>query len=75
MELATADKKKILKVFVSSLGKVSLPDFSSATIKSLKKANIEILKDFAEYHKEKPEFSSKLEELKYFYLQKSITKI
>ena len=72
MELATADKK-ILKVFVSS-GKVSLPTFLQQQLKAKEGEIVEIFSDFAEYHKEKPEFSSKLEELEYL-SAKSITKI
>ena len=63
MELATADKK-ILKVFCF-IGKVSLPTFLQQQLKAKEGEIVEIFSDFAEYHKEKPEFSSKLEELEY----------
>ena len=63
MELATADKKD--SQGLCFIGKVSLPTFLQQQLKAKEGEIIEIFSDFAEYHKEKPEFSSKLEELEY----------
>lgn len=63
MELATADKKD--SQGLCFIGKVSLPTFLQQQLKAKEGEIVEIFNDFAEYHKEKPEFSSKLEELEY----------
>ena len=63
MELATADKKD--SQGLCFIGKVSLPTFLQQQLKAKEAEIVEIFSDFAEYHKEKPEFSSKLEELEY----------
>ncbi|PPZ92213.1 tRNA 2-thiouridine(34) synthase MnmA [Cloacibacterium normanense] len=63
MELATADKKD--SQGLCFIGKVSLPTFLQQQLKAKEGQIVEIFSDFAEYHKEKPEFSSKLEELEY----------
>ena len=63
MELATADKKD--SQGLCFIGKVSLPPFLQQQLKAKEGDIVEIFSDFAEYHKEKPEFSSKLEELEY----------
>ena len=63
MELATTDKKD--SQGLCFIGKVSLPTFLQQQLKAKEGEIVEIFSDFAEYHKEKPEFSSKLEELEY----------
>lgn len=63
MELATADKKD--SQGLCFIGKVSLPTFLQQQLRAKEGEIVEIFSDFAEYHKEKPEFSSKLEELEY----------
>lgn len=63
MELATADKKD--SQGLCFIGKVSLPTFLQQQLKAKEGEIVEIFSDFAEYHKEKPEFPSKLEELEY----------
>ena len=63
MELATADKKD--SQGLCFIGKVSLPTFLQQQLKAKEGEIVEIYSDFAEYHKEKPEFSSKLEELEF----------
>ena len=63
MELATADKKD--SQGLCFIGKVSLPTFLQQQLKAKEGEIVEIFSDFAEYHKEKPEFSSKFEELEY----------
>ena len=63
MELATADKKD--SQGLCFIGKVSLPTFLQQQLKAKEGEIVEIFSDFAEYHKEKPEFSTKLEELEY----------
>ena len=63
MELATADKKD--SQGLCFIGKVSLPTFLQQQLKAKEGEIVEIFSDFAEYHKEKPDFSSKLEELEY----------
>lgn len=63
MELATADKKD--SQGLCFIGKVSLPTFLQQQLKAKEGEIVEIFIDFAEYHKEKPEFSSKLQELEY----------
>lgn len=64
MELATADKKD--SQGLCFIGKVSLPTFLQQQLKAKEGEIVEIFKDFPEYHKEIPAFSSKLEELEYF---------
>ncbi len=63
MELATADKKD--SQGLCFIGKVSLPTFLQQQLKAKEGEIVEIFSDFAEFHKEKPQFSSKLEELEY----------
>lgn len=63
MELATADKKD--SQGLCFIGKVSLPTFLQQQLKAKEGEIVEIFEDFAKFHKEKPEFSSKLEELEY----------
>lgn len=63
MELATADKKD--SQGLCFIGKVSLPTFLQQQLKAKEGEIVEIFSDFAEYHKGKREFSSKLEELEY----------
>lgn len=63
MELATADKKD--SQGLCFIGKVSLPTFLQQQLKAKEGEIVEIFSDFAEFHKEKPEFSSKLEELEF----------
>ncbi len=63
MELATADKKD--SQGLCFIGKVSLPTFLQQQLKAKEGEIVEIFENFAEYHKELPEFSSKLEELEY----------
>lgn len=63
MELATADKKD--SQGLCFIGKVSLPTFLQQQLKAKEGEIVEIFKDFPEYHKEIPAFSSKLEELEY----------
>lgn len=63
MELATADKKD--SQGLCFIGKVSLPTFLQQQLKAKEGEIVEIFSDFAEYHKEKPEYSSKLQELEY----------
>ena len=63
MELATADKKD--SQGLCFIGKVSLPTFLQQQLKAKEGEIVEIFENFPEYHKEKPEFSSKLEELEY----------
>lgn len=63
MELATADKKD--SQGLCFIGKVSLPTFLQQQLKAKEGEIVEIFDDFVEFHKEKPHFSSKLEELEY----------
>lgn len=61
--LATADKKD--SQGLCFIGKVSLPIFLQQQLVPKEGEIVEIFKDFPEYHKEKPVFANKLEELKY----------
>lgn len=61
--LATADKKD--SQGLCFIGKVSLPTFLQQQLVPKEGEIVEIFKDFPEYHKEKPVFANKLEELKY----------
>lgn len=61
--LATADKKD--SQGLCFIGKVSLPIFLQQQLVPKEGEIVEIFKDFPEYHKEKPVFANKLEELEY----------
>ena len=63
MDLVTADKKD--SQGLCFIGKVSLPTFLQQQLKPKEGEIVEIFSDFAEFHQEKPQFSSKLEELKF----------
>ena len=63
MNLVTADKKD--SQGLCFIGKVSLPTFLQQQLEPKEGEIIEIFKDFAEFHKETPEFSSKSEELEF----------
>lgn len=63
MELATADKKD--SQGLCFIGKVSLPEFLKQQLQPKQGEIVEIFKDFAEFSKENPQFSSKLEELEF----------
>lgn len=61
--LATADKKD--SQGLCFIGKVSLPTFLQQQLEPKEGEIVEIFDDFAEFHKEKKHFSSKLEELEF----------
>lgn len=61
--LVTADKKD--SQGLCFIGKVSLPDFLQQQLKPKEGEIVEIFKDFVGFRREKPEFSSKLEELQF----------
>ena len=61
--LVTADKKD--SQGLCFIGKVSLPEFLKQQLQPKEGEIVEIFKDFEGFHQEKPEFSSKLEELKF----------
>lgn len=61
--LATAEKKD--SQGLCFIGKVSLPTFLQQQLKVKEGEIVEIFRDFPEYHKEQPPFSSKQEELEY----------
>ena len=61
--LVTADKKD--SQGLCFIGKVSLPTFLQQQLVPKEGEIVEIFNDFAEFHKETPTFSSKLEELEY----------
>ncbi|SEG15889.1 tRNA (5-methylaminomethyl-2-thiouridylate)-methyltransferase [Halpernia humi] len=61
LNLATAEKKD--SQGLCFIGKVSLPTFLQQQLKPKEGEIVEIFNDFEPYHQEKPEFSSKLEEL------------
>lgn len=63
MELVTADKKD--SQGLCFIGKVSLPTFLQQQLEPKEGEIVEIFKDFHAFHQEKPEFSSKLEELQF----------
>ncbi len=63
LNLATAEKKD--SQGLCFIGKVSLPTFLQQQLKPKEGEIVEIFKDFEHYHQEKPEFSSKLEELEF----------
>jgi len=69
MNLVTADKKD--SQGLCFIGKVSLPTFLQQQLKPKEGEIVEIFSDFNEFHSEKPQFSSKLEELQF--LSKKIT--
>lgn len=61
--LVTADKKD--SQGLCFIGKVSLPEFLKQQLQPKEGEIVEIFKDFASFHTEKPVFSSKLEELRF----------
>ena len=61
--LVTADKKD--SQGLCFIGKVSLPTFLQQQLVPKEGEIVEIFNDFAEFHKEMPNFNSKLEELEY----------
>ena len=63
MGLVTADKKD--SQGLCFIGKVSLPTFLQQQLEPKEGEIVEIFKDFAGFHQETPEFSSKLEELQF----------
>lgn len=63
MGLVTADKKD--SQGLCFIGKVSLPTFLQQQLQPKEGEIVEIFSDFEEFHKEKPQFSSKLEELQF----------
>ena len=63
MGLVTADKKD--SQGLCFIGKVSLPQFLQQQLVPKEGEIVEIFSDFAEFLKEKPQFSSKLEELEF----------
>ena len=63
MGLVTADKKD--SQGLCFIGKVSLPTFLQQQLEPKEGEIVEIFKDFPDFHQEKPEFSSKLEELEF----------
>ena len=63
MGLVTADKKD--SQGLCFIGKVSLPTFLQQQLEPKEGEIVEIFKDFAGFHQEKPQFSSKLEELEF----------
>ncbi|SFI28502.1 tRNA 2-thiouridine(34) synthase MnmA [Halpernia frigidisoli] len=63
LDLVTAEKKD--SQGLCFIGKVSLPTFLQQQLKPKEGEIVEIFKDFDQYHQEKTEFSSKLEELEF----------
>ena len=63
MGLVTADKKD--SQGLCFIGKVSLPTFLQQQLEPKEGEIVEIFKDFAGFHSETPQFSSKLEELQF----------
>ena len=63
MGLVTADKKD--SQGLCFIGKVSLPTFLQQQLKPKEGEIVEIFNDFEGFHQEKPQFSSKLEELQF----------
>ena len=63
MGLVTADKKD--SQGLCFIGKVSLPTFLQQQLEPKEGEIVEIFKDFAGFHQDKPQFSSKLEELQF----------
>jgi tRNA-specific 2-thiouridylase len=63
MELVTADKKD--SQGLCFIGKVSLPTFLQQQLEPKEGEIVEIFKEFSTFHKETPQFSSKLEELQF----------
>jgi len=61
--LVTADKKD--SQGLCFIGKVSLPEFLKQQLKPKEGQIVEIFENFPEFHKEKPQFSSKLDELEF----------
>jgi len=62
--LVTADKKD--SQGLCFIGKVSLPTFLQQQLIPKEGEIVEIFSDYKEFHKEKPVFETKLDELKYF---------
>ena len=77
MGLVTADKKD--SQGLCFIGKVSLPTFLQQQLEPKEGEIVEIFKDFAGFHQETPQFSSKLEELQFLsqkiYYEKSDGKV
>ncbi|MGZ5284187.1 MAG: tRNA 2-thiouridine(34) synthase MnmA [Kaistella sp.] len=65
MNLVTADKKD--SQGLCFIGKVSLPTFLQQQLEPKEGEIVEIFSDFAEFHTEKPKFSSKQEELEFLF--------
>ena len=63
MGLVTADKKD--SQGLCFIGKVSLPTFLQQQLEPKEGEIVEIFKDFPDFHQEKPQFSSKVEELEF----------
>lgn len=63
LDLVTADKKD--SQGLCFIGKVSLPEFLKQQLQPKEGEIVEIFNDFAEFNKEMPQFSSKLEELEF----------
>jgi tRNA-specific 2-thiouridylase len=63
MELVTADKKD--SQGLCFIGKVCLPTFLQQQLEPKEGEIVEIFKEFSTFHKETPQFSSKLEELQF----------
>ncbi|WP_373709814.1 tRNA 2-thiouridine(34) synthase MnmA [Kaistella sp.] len=63
MDLVTADKKD--SQGLCFIGKVSLPTFLQQQLEPKEGEIVEIFNDFPGFHQEKPDFSSKLEELQF----------
>lgn len=63
MSLVTADKKD--SQGLCFIGKVSLPTFLQQQLEPKEGEIVEIFQDFPGFHQEKPQFSSKLEELQF----------
>ena len=63
IELVTADKKD--SQGLCFIGKVSLPTFLQQQLIPKEGEIVEIFSDYKEFHKEKPVFETKLDELKY----------
>lgn len=70
--LVTADKKD--SQGLCFIGKVSLPEFLKQQLKPKEGEIVEIFSDFGEFHTEKPQFPSKLEELRFLSAKIKYTK-
>lgn len=70
--LVTADKKD--SQGLCFIGKVSLPEFLKQQLKPKEGEIVEIFSDFGQFHTEKPQFPSKLEELRFLSAKIKYTK-